>query len=135
MNQKIQKVSIKGIVCHDGKIFMLKDQGGKWELPGGRIDFGEHPKETLEREFVEELGIRDVQIGDIINIWDFTVNAKGDDYHFILVVFECKADLSNISISDEHLEHMWVALDDVANYPMRDGYTESIKKFRKLKDI
>jgi len=114
---------------------MLKDKNGRWELPGGRIDFAEHPKETLKREFTEELGIGEVKVGNIVNVWDFTVNARGDDYHFILVVFECQADLSTINISDEHLEHKWIKLEEIHNYPMRDGYVESMEKFKKIKKI
>ena len=133
MNQQIQRVSVKGIVYNDDKIFMLKDHGGKWELPGGRIDFGEHPEQTLKREFTEELNISEIEVGNLVNVWDFSVNAKGDNYHFILIVFECIADLSNLKISDEHLEYQWIKLDDIYNYPMRDGYIESIEKFRKLK--
>ena len=32
MNEKIQRVSVKGIVLDEGKIFMVKDQKGNWEL-------------------------------------------------------------------------------------------------------
>lgn len=135
MNQKVQRLSVKGIVYHDGKIFMLKDSKDMWEFPGGRIDFGECPKESLKREFMEELGVKKIAVGDIINIWDFVVDAEDDSYHFVLVVFECKADLSNINLSDEHLEYKWIELDKIQDYPMRNGYIESIEKFKQLKKI
>lgn len=133
MNQKIQKISVKGIVYRDGKIFMLKDEGGKWDLPGGRIDFGEHPDETLRREFMEELGVADVDINRLINVWDFTVEAEGDDYQFIIVVFECRADLQRVALSSEHSQYQWVVPEEISSYPIRDGYIESIKKFIELK--
>ena len=124
---EIQKVTLKGLVCQDGKVFMLKDRSGNWELPGGRIDFGETPEETLKREFHEELGIDDVEIGKVINIWSFISNAHEDKYHFIVVIFSCKADLSKLKISDEHLEYKWVGLDEIDKYPMRDGYRETLR--------
>lgn len=135
MNQKIQRITVKGIIYKDGSIFMLKDTDGNWELPGGRIDFGEHPKETMQREFIEELGVDNVKVGDIVNVWDFTTKSDGDNYHFILVVFECEANLTDIKISDEHVEHKWIKLDEIHNYPVRDGYFESIDKFRKIKEL
>jgi len=134
---RIQRVTTKGLVRDVDKIFMVKDQAGNWELPGGRIDFGESPEITLKREFAEELGIDSIEIGKIINVWDFTTRADEDDYHFVVLVYECKADLSNIKISDEHLEYKWIALKDIDKYPMRDGYKETIRLVdgRKIKNV
>ena len=56
---KIQQVSIKGILCRNDKILFLKTATrGIYELPGGRIDFGESAKQTFKREIEEELGFK-----------------------------------------------------------------------------
>lgn len=123
---KIQRVTTKGLIRDDDKIFMVRDQAGNWELPGGKIEFGESPEITLKREFLEELGVNNVEIGKIINVWDFTTKANQNDYHFVVLVYECKADLSNIKISDEHIEYKWIDLKDIDKYPMRDGYKETL---------
>ena len=34
---------------------------GKWDLPGGRMEFGEPPEMALKREFIEETGIVPLQ--------------------------------------------------------------------------
>lgn len=50
-----------GIVIKNNKILLIKKQGGpydgKLDLPGGRIEFGERPKDALKRELLEETGI------------------------------------------------------------------------------
>ena len=51
------------IIINDGKILIAQraeDQklAGKWEFPGGKVEFGETPEECLKREIKEELGIK-----------------------------------------------------------------------------
>lgn len=35
---------------------------GKWDLPGGRLEFGEQPETALHREIEEETGLSNLQL-------------------------------------------------------------------------
>ncbi|MEK7629470.1 MAG: NUDIX hydrolase [Patescibacteria group bacterium] len=129
MNQQIQKTTVKGTLKRDDKILFVKDTKGIWELPGGRIDFGENPEETLKREFKEELGWDNVKVGNTINAWSFTSQKEDVDYQFIVLVYECFSEEKYIKYSDEHIEYKWIPISGVNELNMRDGYKNSVRKF------
>jgi len=59
-----REITVVAAVIHDeeGRVLLAqrpegRHMGGLWEFPGGKIDDGEAPGETLVRELDEELGI------------------------------------------------------------------------------
>ncbi len=52
-----------GVLTRDGAVLACQRRpsvvyGLKWEFPGGKLEPGETPRQALERELEEELGIR-----------------------------------------------------------------------------
>jgi len=61
-----------GVVIEEGRVLLTKRKAGThlegaWELPGGKVQPGEDPRQALARELREELGI-DVRVGDIVEV-------------------------------------------------------------------
>jgi len=133
MKKQIQKVSIKAIIYQNGKILLLKDRLGKWELPGGRLEFGENPQQALKRELQEELNIKaNLKECDLVDVWSFvsTLSQKAD-YHYLIVIYACHFDISKISISQEHTAYKWFVPKEIENLPILSNYINSIKTFLK----
>lgn len=137
MLKKIQQVSIKGLLCRNGKVLVLKtpDIGGKlgiWELPGGRMDFGETAEEAFKKEMGEELGFKEVLLGDFVNVWTLTDMREGINHHFIVLDFVISTSETDIKLRpEEHTEYKWVDFDEANKLNMREGHRETIKKFFK----
>ena len=50
-------VSVKAVIVDRGRVLLLANDRGEWELPGGRLDPGESETQALLREVAEELGV------------------------------------------------------------------------------
>lgn len=68
----IQRVAAYGVIVRDGRVLLCRlgspepDQG-KWTLPGGGLDFGEHPEQAAIREVREETGF-EVRLGELLEV-------------------------------------------------------------------
>lgn len=110
-------ISVKGVLVHDGRVLLLRNARGEWDLPGGRPDSGEDFKAALRREVREETGL-DVEVGARVDEHLFEVLPGA----FVrIVAYACRLNgLATATISSEHLEMRWVPAAEVA--PAIDGY-------------
>lgn len=84
-------ISCKAVVRDGNTIWLRKNERGDWELPGGRLEEGEQPEQTIIREIGEELGLEI----DNVTLLDVYVWQKefGTTTHVELVTFVCDAGL------------------------------------------
>ncbi|MBI5280568.1 MAG: NUDIX domain-containing protein [Candidatus Solibacter usitatus] len=73
-------IVVAGVLQRAGKLLIGQRMAGdrhalKWEFPGGKVEIGETPKEALERELREELGVESV-IGPEIARYEHSVSGR-----------------------------------------------------------
>jgi 8-oxo-dGTP diphosphatase len=58
MDNRNYHVTIKGLYQDgSGRVLLVQEDSGVWDLPGGRIEHGEDFHGTLRRECMEEMGL------------------------------------------------------------------------------
>ena len=72
------------------RLSVVELEYGAWTLPGGGVDFGEHPDRTVLRELQEETGLVgeiDQVAGVFSHVYRNSPAADGGDLHFLGVLY------------------------------------------------
>ncbi len=106
-----------GLILKDGKLLVTQRRedsphGLLWEFPGGKMEEGEGPKEALQRELREELGI-EVKVKRIFEV----VFCKDPIYPILLLAYWCSLEKGSPQpIGCKDLQ--WVSLQELRGLPM-----------------
>lgn len=101
------RVTVKGLFVKDGRILLLKESpkiSGKWELPGGGLDFGEDIHTGLKREIEEETGLQVNSISDKpIYAWTWRYENKRNMewYYSLVLTYRIELESLDFKPSDE----------------------------------
>ena len=123
-------ISVKGVVFDNNLVWLRKNERDEWELPGGKIDEGEQPAETVVRELKEELGF-DVEPIKAIHAWMYKIKKSGDESSGVLVLsYLCelrkKTGIFEIVGEAGKAEFKSFSLDEMEKLNMPEFYKEAI---------
>ncbi len=91
MSKPILLVSAAVLLDAEGQVLIASRPPGKklaglWEFPGGKVEPGETPEQTVAREFFEELGLTLDQTQ--LRPLTFASHAY-DEFHLMMPLFAC----------------------------------------------
>ena len=119
MSIKLVLVAACALVDTDGRVLLAERPAGKsmaglWEFPGGKIEAGERPEETLIRELKEELGI-DVREPCLAPL-TFASHAY-PDFHLLMPLYVCRRWEGTV-VAKEGQQLKWVRPNKLRDFPM-----------------
>lgn len=98
---------VKALIIKDNKFLAMHNNGVKedlWELPGGRMEFGETAEETLKREIMEETGLI-VKPIKLLDTWNLILR---EDYQIAGIIYLCELEEGEVKLSEEHDAFRWI---------------------------
>ncbi len=126
-------VGIGIVIIHDGKIVLIKrgnEPGkGKWSIPGGLVELGEHLEDTVIREAKEEtqLTVADPQLLDDVDNIDLDQPARVK-YHYVIIDNLVQGRGGEIGAASDAEELRWVPLDEVEDYVLTASFRYFFRK-------
>lgn len=122
-SSKFFSVGLKALILNpEGKMLLIKRSKGNtlsdtWDIPGGRMQFGESLREALQREIKEETGMELDRIGTVLNVSTF-FPGNNPDNQIIRMIFAVSTKQGDVVLSDEHQGFVWADLSQLDAYPL-----------------
>jgi 8-oxo-dGTP diphosphatase len=130
---KLVLVAACALVDADGRVLLAQRPEGKamaglWEFPGGKIEAGERPEQTLIRELHEELGltVKEACLAPLT----FASHAY-ETFHLLMPLYVCRR-WEGTAIGREGQALRWVRPDRLRDYPMPPADEPLIPMLRDL---
>ena len=112
-------VAACALIDTDSRVLLAERPAGKpmaglWEFPGGKVEAGEAPEQTLIRELNEELGI--VVQEPCLAPLTFASHAYAD-FHLLMPLYVCRR-WEGLAVAREGQQLAWVRPQQLKDYPM-----------------
>jgi len=119
---KLVLVVACALIDADGRVLLSERPAGRpmaglWEFPGGKVEEGERPEQTLIRELREELGIA------VEEAWLAPLAFASHTYphfHLLMPLYLCRR-WQGIVVPQEGQKIVWVRPNRLRDYRMPDA--------------
>ncbi|WP_334320219.1 8-oxo-dGTP diphosphatase MutT [Gilliamella apicola] len=129
--KKHTEIAVGIIRSQDCQIFITQrgedsHLAGFWEFPGGKIEVGETPFQTLQREIAEEVDIQ-IHQAQFLNVFKYSYDDRDITIHAYLV-----EEWDGVPFAKEGQPSRWVAQEDLNADEFPDANRPIIEMLKNL---
>jgi 8-oxo-dGTP diphosphatase len=111
-------LGVGGLIFQDDQVLLIKrgrEPGiGHWSIPGGMVEVGESVSMAVEREVLEETGLK-VEAQDLVKIFERIIpDEEGRiQYHYVVLDYLCRVVGGRLSASSDAEEAYFYSMQDL----------------------
>jgi len=129
-------VGVGAVILDDqGRVFLAKrgaaarNEPGKWEFPGGAVEFNETLADALKREVYEEYGV-EIEVRSLLDVVDHIL--VEEKQHWVSPTFLCRIVRGEPKIREPHkcLAIGWFTLDSIPEQELTQASKKSLASLR-----
>ncbi len=119
------------IVRRDDSILLVKrgrpPQQGLWAIPGGKVLPGESLKNAIEREILEETGVR-IKAGELVYQLEYIEHDMQGElaFHYVVVDFSAQYLDGDPLAGDDADEAALIAFSKLSDWPLTDSTRQAL---------
>src|SRR5690606_1313423 len=125
-NSMKQRLSVRAIINEDGKALLLKRNNGrasilgKYELPGGKLAYGEQPEDALRRYLHDDAGlhIQSAQLFDAVTYIDY--DDRAIQYGVIVYLVALTPQRHPMKLSGNYSKYKWHSMSGIQQSELTD---------------
>lgn len=136
LSPEVCRLAVKACIVHEGQLLLIQRRPtdvhapNTWDIPGGRLDWGEDPYEGLRRETREEVTL-EIEIKFPLDVQYFT---RDDGQRITMLIFLCAPQTTQVRLSEEHTAYLWVPLA-AAPEQFPEWLRRVVERVRKVYDL
>jgi 8-oxo-dGTP diphosphatase len=125
------RISVKALVLNEtrDKFLITKEASGKWEIPGGGLDWQANVQEELNRELMEETGLQAIWIANHPAYFTVSPILRLPGAYAANIVFETKLNSLDFTPSDECIEIDWINKDNADQFDLFPNIPPLLEQF------
>ncbi len=127
-----QRITVAGFLVVDGKALLIRRSqkesflAGFYEMPGGKVDFGEKPAIALAREFFEETQI-EVKAKRPYKVFTYITNDNSLQTVEIVYLVKLTNNNKKVVLSDAHDKFVWLEHQQLSEIELSTEMQDNIE--------
>lgn len=120
-----QRLSVRAIIRQDEKTLLLRRANGRetilgqYELPGGRLAYGEQPEDALRRYLHDDAGLH-IQTAQLFDAVTYIDHDERDIQYGVIVYLVAIAGSRSVTLSPNYDKYLWQRVSNIAQDSVTD---------------